>query len=63
MSTATHATELPSVDDIDRRLQSCFEEMQALKKLRRAAIALAQAEAARQRRQQPPVREGVRHER
>jgi hypothetical protein len=60
MSSTTHATEIPSVEQIDARLQSCFDELQALKRLRRAAVAYEQAEQARLKRQdRRPARQGV----
>jgi hypothetical protein len=60
MSESTHTQALPPLDQIELRIQSCAEEMRELKKLRRAALALEKAEAARRRRLDGQVKqEGV----
>jgi hypothetical protein len=47
MSTAAHSIELPPVDLIEQRIESCIEEVQALRKLRTAALALTKANESR----------------
>jgi hypothetical protein len=47
MSTAPGQATIPSVEEIDRELLACAERIEALKRLRRAAVALARAEQTR----------------
>jgi hypothetical protein len=41
---------IPPIDEIDRRLEACRQEASALKKLRRVALTIEQAERAKQAR-------------
>jgi hypothetical protein len=64
MSDTTHATEIPAIPtgrEIDARLLACHEEIQALKKLRRASVALEAANQARSKRERQVAAKGVAH--